>query len=274
MGCTSSTVKRELAALKEAEKAHADELLKLQDERRMLQYKVTVLEEMVATAHIEAHEKSQVAAKCEERMKAMKWEMVRQSLPHSPRQPVSWELKEGSVRSPTNQETPDTPDPVGLETKPSLIPKPETKAESKIDATATFKKAVSRTSTLEKIKKPTTNEPLTQRETKKPSLSRGSSASDMSLDGPASGIPKPNSIAKRSDDEGKALPKGELRKPSSNKSIASLKSMSSIGKGSMCESKAPRSEKEPESEDDDFIKEIHDNDDVVSVGSSTRSHRK
>ncbi|OQR85513.1 hypothetical protein ACHHYP_11744 [Achlya hypogyna] len=308
MGCASSSLKLKLQALEEAEKAHAEEINKLQDERRMHLYKISVLEDMVATAHIEAHEKSVAAAKSEERMKAMKWEMVRQSLPNSPRQPVSWELKDGAVRSPggTNQEIVD-------KTPPSMIPRPEPpltesmreltkassksdlakasskselvkagsnsslakgykanlvksdsksslgKADAKHDGVAAFSsRSSSRASSFDK-KTPTA---VVDRPTAK--FSRGSSSSDVS--DPPSGIPKPTTSCSPSPKNVNAET-SLLRKPSSSNSIKSIKSdNSSMDKGSTRNTKKPlhSSAKEPESEDDEFVKEVGNCDDVLS----------
>ncbi|CAK4650452.1 hypothetical protein AeNC1_004121 [Aphanomyces euteiches] len=105
MGCGQSSLKKEIATLHALEKEREAEINKLQDERRMLKYKMAVLEEMVATAQVEAHEKIVQAADAEERMKVMKWELVRQSRPTTPRQRLTWELNEKTVQKLTKSPT-------------------------------------------------------------------------------------------------------------------------------------------------------------------------
>ncbi|KAG9416826.1 hypothetical protein AC1031_001216 [Aphanomyces cochlioides] len=105
MGCGQSSLKKEIATLHALEKEREAEINKLQDERRMLKYKMAVLEEMVATAQLEAHEKIVQAADAEERMKVMKWELVRQSRPMTPRQRLTWELNEKTVQKLTKSPT-------------------------------------------------------------------------------------------------------------------------------------------------------------------------
>ncbi|RHY33186.1 hypothetical protein DYB32_006193 [Aphanomyces invadans] len=60
---------------------------------------MSVLEDMVATAQLEAQEKIAAAAVAEERMKVMKWELVRQATtPKTPRQSLQWALNDKTLQ--------------------------------------------------------------------------------------------------------------------------------------------------------------------------------
>ncbi|ETV88780.1 hypothetical protein H257_00279 [Aphanomyces astaci] len=99
MGCGQSALKKEIQGLHALETKRAEEIAKLEDERRMLKYKMSVLEDMVATAQLEVHEKVAAAAAAEERMKVMKWELVRQATPPTtPRQSLTWALNDKTTQ--------------------------------------------------------------------------------------------------------------------------------------------------------------------------------
>ncbi|RHY89872.1 hypothetical protein DYB35_000259 [Aphanomyces astaci] len=99
MGCGQSALKKEIQGLHALETKRAEEIAKLEDERRMLKYKMSVLEDMVATAQLEVHEKVAAAAAAEERMKVMKWELVRQATPPTtPRQGLTWALNDKTTQ--------------------------------------------------------------------------------------------------------------------------------------------------------------------------------
>ncbi|DAZ97526.1 TPA: hypothetical protein N0F65_003012 [Lagenidium giganteum] len=81
MGCGASALKKELKAVKEeAEKAqakHAEEVEALKAEKRLLEYKLNVLQGMAAQAQLEAEKATELARVSEDKMKALKWELVR-----------------------------------------------------------------------------------------------------------------------------------------------------------------------------------------------------
>ncbi|KAJ0395618.1 hypothetical protein P43SY_006325 [Pythium insidiosum] len=80
-GKQSKLLKKELETLRaEAEAAarkHEADAEALRGEKRMLEYKLQVLQELAATAQLEAERATQLAAENEEKMKALKWELVR-----------------------------------------------------------------------------------------------------------------------------------------------------------------------------------------------------
>ncbi|OQS07497.1 hypothetical protein THRCLA_12201 [Thraustotheca clavata] len=257
MGCASSSLQHELKGLQEAEKANKEEILKLQDERRMLQYKISVMEDMVATAHLEAQEKSLIAAKSEERMKAMKWELVRQSLPNSPRQPISWELKEGSLRHASEIHRVNSPTLSTLkhemkqviEQPSSTIPIPKSieQHDAVFDTVGTFSsKSTSRASSFEKKSKAEITE--------KPILSRMSSSSEMAVE---SSVP----MTKKSS-------KSSMSSEMAQDRVHSIKFTKSATKNVV--KNLRESKDEPESESDDMIKDLGDSDDLESNTSSVQ----
>ncbi|KAJ0398421.1 hypothetical protein ATCC90586_003563 [Pythium insidiosum] len=130
-GKQSKLLKKELETLRaEAEAAarkHEADAEALRGEKRMLEYKLQVLQELAATAQLEAERATQLAAENEEKMKALKWELVRSlsvttttttpassvaaslskavadgpvpplAASASPRVALNWELKEGAA---------------------------------------------------------------------------------------------------------------------------------------------------------------------------------
>lgn len=121
MGGKQSKLRKELDALKAEAAASAtkykEESETLRNEKRLLEFKLQALQEMTARAQVEAEKATQLALESEEKMKALKWEMVRRmstpvtptstvsgpssstnSLKDStssiPRVPVSWKLKD------------------------------------------------------------------------------------------------------------------------------------------------------------------------------------
>uniref|UniRef100_K3WL01 Uncharacterized protein n=1 Tax=Globisporangium ultimum (strain ATCC 200006 / CBS 805.95 / DAOM BR144) TaxID=431595 RepID=K3WL01_GLOUD len=80
MGGKQSKLKKELEALKEdavqKSKKHEEEMEALRNDKRMLEYKLGVLQELTAQAQMEAEKATQSALESEERMKAMKWELI------------------------------------------------------------------------------------------------------------------------------------------------------------------------------------------------------
>ncbi|KUF97881.1 ATP-dependent RNA helicase dbp5 [Phytophthora nicotianae] len=98
MGLKQSALKKEIAALQqEARKRsakHQEELATAAKEKRQLQAKIDELQELIAQAKEEAEQAKNEAREQEERMKALKWELVRQlrltgSPTTSPRAPLS-----------------------------------------------------------------------------------------------------------------------------------------------------------------------------------------
>ncbi|KAJ8518796.1 hypothetical protein ON010_g18163 [Phytophthora cinnamomi] len=82
MGAKQSALKKEIAALhQEARKRsakHQEELAAAAKEKRLLQVKIDELQASVTTAQEEAVKMKSEAREREERMKALKWELVRQ----------------------------------------------------------------------------------------------------------------------------------------------------------------------------------------------------
>ncbi|KAG1691399.1 hypothetical protein DVH05_026891 [Phytophthora capsici] len=128
MGAKQSALKKEIAALQQESRKrlarHQEELANATKERRQLQAKIDELQAAVTLAQEEANKAKDEAREREERMKALKWELVRQlkmtGSPTSPTQlaslspssstriPLNWRLNDEvtlrqSVVSPKNE---------------------------------------------------------------------------------------------------------------------------------------------------------------------------
>ncbi|TMW57270.1 hypothetical protein Poli38472_003195 [Pythium oligandrum] len=108
MGGKQSKLKKELETLRADAVKSQQQVDTLQNEKRLLEYKLQVLQEMAAKAQLEAEHATQLALESEEKMKVLKWELVRSlsvatttsspspsSTTASPRVAVNWKLKEG-----------------------------------------------------------------------------------------------------------------------------------------------------------------------------------